>query len=152
MNNKKGVLTCLLIPILGGIIIGLITSFSMDYNSFIKPPLAPPGIVFPIVWTILYFLLGVSCSLICTSNNCLKKPALKIYYFQLLLNFIWPILFFTLKWQWIAFIDIILLIYFVAQMIIIFYKINKTASIIQIPYFLWLLFASYLNLAILLLN
>lgn len=152
MKKNRGVILCLLIPIIGGIIIGLLTSFNMDYSSFTKPPFAPPAYLFPIVWTILYLLMGISCALICKSNNRLKKPALKIYYLQLFLNFIWSILFFTLKWRFIAFLDIILLIYFVIQMIVIFCKINKTAGILQVPYLLWILFASYLNLAIILLN
>lgn len=140
-----------LLPIIGGAIVGLITSGYMDYNDIVKPPLSPPGIVFPIVWTILYILMGISY-FIATKDNNDSKELDQIYLLQLLVNFLWPIIFFVLKMYFTAFLWIILLIILVIVMIKELLKENKVSSYLQIPYLIWLLFATYLNLGITLLN
>ena len=140
-----------LLPIIGGAIGGLITSGYMDYNDIVKPPLSPPGIVFPIVWTILYILMGISY-FIATKDNNDSKELDQIYLLQLLVNFLWPIIFFVLKMYFTAFLWIILLIILVIVMIKELLKENKVSSYLQIPYLIWLLFATYLNLGITLLN
>ena len=117
----------------------------------IQPSFAPPAILFPIVWTILYTLMGISSYLVITEGGDNEK-ALKYYVLQLTVNLIWPFLFFSLKMYILSFVWILLLIYLVVRMILEFYKINKTAAYLQIPYLLWLIFASILNLAISLLN
>lgn len=152
MNIKK-----LLLFIIGTIIIGSISSFltmnNMNiYNQLIKPPLNPPGIVFPIVWTILFILMGISLYLISETNYKNKSKAYKIYIVQLIVNSLWTLLFFGLNLRLLSFFWIILLIVLVIKMILEFYKINKTSAYLQIPYLLWLIFASCLNLAIYLLN
>lgn len=151
MSKTKIYVKSILIPVIIGGIVGLIISGSIDYNSLQKPFLAPPSILFPIVWTILYILMGVSYGIL--ESKSLIEPRTKfIYYLQLFVNATWSIIFFTLKWRLFAFIWIILLDLLVIIMIIEFYKKNKIAGLIQIPYLLWVLFASYLNLAIYLLN
>lgn len=140
-----------LLPLVGGAIVGLIISGYMDYNDMIKPPLSPPGIVFPIVWTILYILIGISYFL-ATKDNENNKELDQIYLLQLLVNFLWPIIFFILRMYFTAFLWIILLIILVGAMIKELLKVNKVSGYLQIPYFIWLLFATYLNLGITLLN
>jgi len=118
-----------------------------DYKDLIQPPLAPKAILFPIVWTILYILMGISAYIIDEKNG-----SLTLYYIQLFVNAMWSIIFFVFKLRFLAFIWIILLIVLVVIMIKNFLKINKTAGYLQIPYLLWLIFASYLNLGVYLLN
>lgn len=151
MSKTKIYVKSILIPVIIGGIVGLIISGSIDYNSLQKPFLAPPSILFPIVWTILYILMGVSYGIL--ESKSLIEPKTKfIYYLQLFVNALWSIFFFTLKWRLFAFIWIIALDLLVIIMIIEFYKKNKIAGLLQIPYLLWVLFASYLNLAVYLLN
>ena len=151
MSNFKTYAKSILIPVIVGGVVGLIISGSIDYNSLEKPFLAPPSILFPIVWTILYILMGVSYGLLET-KDLLDSRAKIIYYVQLFVNALWSIFFFTLKWRLFAFICILLLVFLVIIMVTEFYKKNKTAGLLQIPYLLWTLFASYLNLSIYLLN
>lgn len=146
MKLKKLIIN-ILIPLAVGGIVAFITMPFMDYTSLNQPPLSPPGFLFPIVWTILYFLMGVSAYLVSRKE---KIPL--IYYIQLGVNALWSIIFFVFKFRFFAFVWIILLIVLVILMIIRFYKINKTAAYLQIPYLLWILFAGYLNLGIYLLN
>ena len=140
-----------LLPVVGGAIVGLIISGYMDYRDMVKPPLSPPGIVFPIVWTILYILMGISY-FIATKDNKDVKELDQIYLLQLFVNFLWPVIFFVLKLYFTAFLWIILLIILVVAMIKELLNRNKISGYLQIPYFIWLLFATYLNLGITLLN
>lgn len=140
-----------LLPIIGGVIVGLITSGYMDYKNMVKPPLSPPSIVFPIVWTILYILMGISYFL-ATKDNENNKELDQIYLLQLLVNFLWPIIFFVLRMYFTAFFWIILLLILVISMIKELLKNNKISGCLQIPYLIWLLFATYLNIGIFLLN
>lgn len=151
MSKFKIYLKSILIPLILGGIVGFIISDSMDYNSLIQPELAPPAILFPIVWTILYFLMGLSYGII-TIYSDLYSDVKTIYYSQLIVNLIWPIIFFVMKNRLLALIWIILLLILIIIMIIKFYKKNKVASLIQIPYLLWTFFATYLNFSIYLLN
>ena len=149
----KNLIISLLISLGVGGLSALITSGSMDiYKILVKPPLAPPSILFPIVWTILYILMGISSYMIFNSDDYMKDSALKIYLLQLGLNFIWPIFFFLLKLRLAALIIISLLLITIAYMIIKFYRINKTSAYLQIPYLLWVSFATYLNLGFYILN
>lgn len=152
--NFKELAISILIPVVLGAIIGFITSSSNVYQEIIKPSFAPPSIVFPIVWTILYILMGISSYLIYESRpkDENRENALKIYIVQLVVNLIWPILFFIVKNYFISFVWLLLLIYLVLQMILNFYKINKTASFLQIPYLIWTIFAGILNMWIYILN
>ena len=140
-----------LLPIVGGVLVGLIISCYMNYGDMVKPPLSPPSIAFPIVWTILYILMGISY-FIATKDNEDNKELDQIYLLQLLVNFMWPIIFFVLEMYFTAFLWIILLLILVIVMIKELLKVNKISGYLQIPYLIWLLFATYLNLGITLLN
>lgn len=147
----KNYLISILIPVLVGVVVGYITAPFMDYNTLEKPFLSPPGILFPIVWTILYTLMGVSYGIL-KNKGLINQEIDFIYYLQLGINALWSIIFFVLKWRLFAFFWILLLIICVIIMIIRFYAKDKNAGVLQIPYLLWILFASYLNLAFYLLN
>ena len=152
MNIKR-----LIYYVLGTIIAGSFFSiFIMDcfniYQELNKPFLSPPGILFPIVWTILYILMGISLYLVSKSKNPDKDKSYIIYIVQLFINSIWPLFFFKFRFLLLSFFIIIFLIYLVIKMIIEFYKTNKLSAYLQIPYLLWLLFAAYLNLSVFLLN
>lgn len=151
MSKIKIYAKSILIPVIIGGVIGLIISRSIDYNSLQKPPLSPPSILFPIVWTILYVLMGISYGIL-DSKSLIELKTKIIYSLQLFVNATWSLIFFTLKWRLFAFILIIILDVLVIVMIIDFFKKNKTAGLLQIPYLLWIIFASYLNLGVYLLN
>ena len=151
MSNFKVYLKSILTTVILGALVGFIISGFIDYNSFEKPLFSPPSSIFPIVWTILYILMGVSYGIL-KSNELVDQEINLIYYFQLIINLIWPIFFFVLEWRLFAFLWIILLIVLVIDMIIKFYNKNKLAGLLQLPYLIWLLFASYLNLGVYLLN
>lgn len=142
----------ILVPNIIGFVIGLLTSSNSNYTDFIQPDFAPPSWVFPVVWTVLYTLMGISYYLIFISHNPNRPNALNIYKLQLIVNYFWSIIFFVLNLKLLAFFWIILLIILVTIMIIRFYNINKTSAYIQIPYLIWLIFASILNLSIYFLN
>ena len=151
MSKVKIYTKSILIPVAVGLLIGAITSSSIEYNTLIKPVLAPPSILFPIVWTILYVLMGVSYGILET-KSLIDTEINFIYYFQLLVNALWLIIFFIFEWRLFAIIWLLILILLIIMMIIKFYQRDKIAGLLQIPYLLWSLFASYLNLAIYLLN
>ncbi len=141
----------ILFPLITGTIVGILISKSIDYKYLIKPPYAPPSIIFPIVWTILYILMGASYGIL--KNKGLNDQKVKIiYYLQLFVNVFWPIFFFVFKWRLFSFFWIIVLDFLVTITIYIFYKEYKTSGLLQLPYLLWTIFASHLNLAIYLLN
>ena len=146
--NKFKLFISILIPVAIGGVVGFIINPYINYNSLIQPPLSPPSIAFPIVWTILYILMGISYYL-------LKSPRKKeknVYFIQLGVNALWSIFFFVCKLYLFSFVWIILLDVLVIFMILIFYKNNKVSAYLQIPYLIWILFASYLNLGIYILN
>lgn len=139
------------IPLAVGYTSSFFVSDSMGYYQTLdKPWFSPPGEVFPIVWSILYVLMGISAYLISKERN--SDVALRVYFLQLVLNFFWSIIFFRFNLYLVAFVWIIGLIIVVAYMIYQFWYKNKTAAILQIPYFLWLVFAGILNFSIFLLN
>ncbi|MBR5228082.1 MAG: tryptophan-rich sensory protein [Clostridia bacterium] len=151
MPKFKTYAIAILIPLLVGGIVGFIMSGSMDYDELVKPPLAPPGIVFPIVWSILYVLMGVSYARLKLQGKVDKNIRL-IYYGQLVVNALWSIIFFNLKLRFVAFLWILLLLALVITMIIKFYNKDKLAGLLQIPYLVWTTFATYLNLFFYILN
>jgi len=131
----------------------LLTGDSMEkYKALRQPPLAPPGWVFPVVWTVLFVLMGVGAAMVCLSGSSSKKKPIAIYGLQLAVNFFWTILFFLLEARLFAFFWLLLLLSLAVWMAVSFGRVNKTAGVLQIPYILWLLFAGYLNLAVYLLN
>ncbi len=143
------------IPLLVGIIAGLLTRDSMEtFSSLNKPPLSPPGILFPIVWTILYTLMGIASFLVYTSGKEKEEinSALTIYFLQLAVNFFWSIFFFNLEWYIFSFFWLVLLWVLIFYTIRLFYPISNTAAYLLIPYLFWVTFAGYLNLGIAALN
>ena len=153
--NKKLLIICILIPLLVGGLSALLTGNSMEsFSTLNKPSFAPPAWLFPVAWTVMYTLMGVSSYLILTSVAPKedKESALKIYAIQLSVNFLWSIFFFNLEWYLFAFFWVLLLWGLVLVMLVRFYKINKTAAFINVPYIVWLTFAAVLNFTIWLLN
>lgn len=149
----KSLLINIVIPLAVGGVASLITMGGFkDYSSVVKPPLSPPPWLFPVVWTILYILMGISSYLVYEKNDADNKKALTLYAIQLALNFIWPIFFFGFDAYFFSFILLIILWVFVLLTIISFYKTNKLAGLLMIPYLIWLTFAAYLNLGVYLLN
>ena len=141
----------ILTPLIGGSIVGLIINKSIDYNYLVNPPLSPPSYLFPIVWSILYLLIGISYYIYRKKNN--DNPlTIKLYYIQLILNYLWSIIFFTLKLRTLAVIWIIELVITIIYLMIRFYKEERTSFYLFIPYILWVLFATYLNIGIVVLN
>ena len=153
MINIKSLFINLAIPLVVGFSSSLLTRNSMEiYSNTNQPSFAPPSILFPIVWTILYILMGISSYMISQSNSYLKSKAMYIYASQLIVNFIWPLIFFNARMFLFAFFWLLLLLILVIYMIVTFKKINKVSACIQIPYILWLIFASFLNFSVYLLN
>lgn len=153
--NKRLLFICIVIPVLVGLVAGLLTRNSMEVFALVeKPPLAPPAWLFPAVWTILYILMGISSYIILTSNADQEEinKAIKLYAYQLVVNFLWPTFFFNFGWYFFSFLWLIFLWILVFLMIRSFYEINKVAAYLNIPYLVWLTFAGYLNAGIWLLN
>ena len=151
MNKLIIYLKNIIISLAIGGIIGFIISNFIDYNKLIKPPLAPPGYIFGIIWSILYVLMGISYSIL-EINGKIDDRIKKVYYIQLLVNVLWPIIFFVLKLRFISIIWIMILIFLILKMIKLFYDKNKISSYLQIPYLIWTIFATYLNIGVYLLN
>lgn len=151
MNKKLEFIKSILIPVVLGGIVGFLISNFIDYDIINKPPLSPPNIIFPIIWSILYILMGISYGILKVKDK-IDKETNMIYYTQLLVNLTWPIVFFVFKWRFISIIWIILLLVLIVYMTIKFYKKNKGAGILQIPYILWTIFATYLTIGVYFLN
>lgn len=153
--NLKKFLISIAIPLtVGGISAFIVRDYMDIYSKINNPPLSPPGWLFPIVWTVLYILMGVSLYLISNANNQNQEKSTAILFFaiQLFLNFIWSPIFFLMQKFLLAAVVLVLMLGFTVAMTLKFYKILKFAAIIQIPYIVWLGFAGYLNFAIYLLN
>lgn len=136
----------IILPLLGGFIVSMLVNFDM-YSRINLPSLAPPSILFPIMWTILYVMMGISLYL-----NRDNKKNMIIFLIQLLFNYFWVFDFFLLEMYLGSFIVIVILDIMIMYMILEFYKENKISSYMLIPYLLWCVFASYLNWQIYLLN
>lgn len=157
MIKLKPLLVLLLIPLGLGGVVGMILSLTgqfADYNELFRPPLSPPPWVFFVAWVILYLLMGISSYLVLTADQPVgtRSDALWLYFVQLGVNLIWPILFFYFDMRLAAFLWIIVLIALVIKMTVSFWFISKPAALLQIPYVLWLFFAAYLNGATYILN
>lgn len=148
----KNLITCLVIPLAVGSLSALLTQNSMAaFNTINKPALTPPGWLFPVVWTILYILMGIASYLVLTSEKP-NEAALTVYGIQLIFNFFWSIIFFNLELYLFAFIWLVVLWLLILKTTILFYQISKLAGILMLPYLLWVTFAGYLNFSIYLLN
>lgn len=149
----KRLLVYLAIPLGVGALAGILTKDSMMQFSLLnKPPLSPPGWLFPVVWTILFLLMGFASYLVSRTDSAQKRPALILYAIQLTVNFFWSIFFFNFEWYLFSFFWLVLLWVLILLTIRTFRRISPTAAILLIPYLLWVTFAGYLNLAIYFLN
>ena len=154
-SKTKTYVWSILVTLAVGGLSALLTRGGMDFYSEIqKPPLAPPSIVFPIVWTILFVLMGISAAIIYNSEapETQKSSALLTYAVSLAFNFFWSIIFFNFRWFLFAFFWLLALLFLIARTIVKYYKISPIAAYLQIPYLLWVAFAGYLNFAIWYLN
>ena len=150
MENKILNTLRIFLPLILGGIIAFIIKDAIDYTSLNLRPLAPPKITFPIVWTILYFLIGLSYYLYRKENK--TREAIILYYVGLFLNLTWTILFFLLKLRLLSIFWITLLIGFTWFLISNYKDQNKISAYLLYPYLIWLIFAAYLNIGIYLLN
>ena len=154
--NIKTILTliiCITIPILVGAISSHLTKDAMiTFNAMNKPPLSPPAWAFPIVWTILYILMGGASFLIYKSNDESRYMGLVLYTVQLIFNFFWSIIFFRLASYEFAAVWLALMIVMIISLIINSAKYSLTAMLMLIPYVAWCGFALYLNIRIAMLN
>ena len=155
---KKEKLTSLLIFVIGTELVGALSgllsggNFSEFYRTLEKPPFAPPGWLFPVMWAILYALMGISAFQIYEASDSHKSKALLLYFIQLAVNFSWSIVFFRFKSLLGAVVVIVLLLILVIWMIKQFGNIRKSAGLLNIPYLLWTAFATYLTVGIYLKN
>lgn len=144
------------IPLAVGITSAAITRDGMNiYEKLSIPPLAPPSWVFPIVWTLLFILMGISSAMIFTNrkaNTTSAKSGLKNYGISLALNFLWSIVFFNLQAAFFALIILIILLFSIIKTIVDYFKVNEKAAYLQLPYAIWVAFAGYLNLVIWIIN
>ena len=140
IRNKSALIISILIPLAVGSMSALFSGNMLSYSILDKPAFSPPGFIFPIVWTILYILMGISSYIVYSSNSPNKPKALLIYGIQLFFNFCWSIIFFGLDLYLFAFIWLIALIF------------SPLAAYLQIPYLIWCIFAAYLNFSIFILN
>ena len=138
---------------------GLSALFTLDgfgiYDIIASPPLSPPPIVFPIVWTVLYILMGIGAGEVYKrreTNREVAREGLLLFSVQLLLNFLWSILFFNAMQYLLCVFVLIALLVLVILMTTKFYRVSRLSGILQIPYIVWLLFALYLNVGIVFLN
>lgn len=158
-KNRFLCLGCVLLPMVGGGISAALTADAMQqFGSFKQPPLSPPGWLFPVVWTILYILMGIASYLILVAEvsdedgHRKKKTALALYVVQLVFNFCWSPIFFNANRFFVAFFWLVLMWGMILSLIVLSRKLQPMAATLLVPYFLWTTFAGYLNLSIALLN
>ena len=144
------------IPMIVGVLSAALTRDNMNvYEELNSPPLSPPSLIFPIVWSVLFILMGVSSAMIYLDRN--KNPdsakkGMTWYALSLILNFSWSIIFFNMQAAFFALLLIIVLFYSIIRTILEYRKVKPIAAFLQIPYAVWVLFAGYLNAGIWLLN
>ncbi len=156
---KKHNITDILLYVISAELIGAVSAFlsggfSDFFNKYAEPPLLPPSWLFPVVWTVLYAVMGYSAYLISRSDteDTKKKKCLGIYWAQLAVNFMWSIVFFRFEALWAAVAVILLLLMLIIAMIACFRKLRPAAAFINIPYLVWVAFATYLNIATAVIN
>lgn len=150
-SKWKSLLISLAVSLGTGAAAGFVTAGSMEqYEMMYRPPLSPPGWVFPVVWAVLYLLMGIAAWLVFTSGKPDRKHALALYAAQLAVNALWPVLYFRLDVPLAALVVLVLLWYLVYLTLKAFFRISTPAGMCMIPYLLWITFAFYLNLSVVL--
>ena len=160
LNALKLVIAIIIPLLVGGLSAFLTKDAMMVFDTIKKPSLSPPGIVFPIAWSILYVLMGIASYLIYNldikklndAQVVLRKNTLIIYAIQLIFNFFWSIIFFKFSMYKFAFVWLVILWVLVFMFIKSAMKLNKAVAYLMIPYLLWMTFAGYLNVMIAILN
>lgn len=156
MNIKPIKLKSLILFVGGTLLVGgigaLLGGNTEKYANMVKPPLAPSPAVFPVVWGILYMLIGVGAYIIANEKGKFSETALKFYWAQLLCNMLWPLIFWRFEALTFAAIWIGIIILLTGFLIYFAYKVCKTVLYFFAPYILWLLFALYLNIGFAVLN
>ena len=153
MKKAKPYVFSILLALTVGGLSALATANNMNiYDKITMPPLSPPGWLFPVVWTILFILMGISAALIFVSDSAQKESALFVYAVSLVLNFTWSILFFNMQAFILSFIVLVGLWVSIIITIVKYFTIDKRAAWLQLPYLIWVTFAGYLNAAIVILN
>lgn len=154
-RNWKPYLFWILLSEAVGALSGWLTREGTDVyaQTIVQPPLSPPGWVFPIVWTILYALMGIGAARIYLAPPSQDRSrGLNLFITQLVVNFFWSPIFFNAQAYGFAFVWLLLLWSLVLWMILTFRKVDSLAAKLQIPYLIWLTFAAYLNFGVWLLN
>ena len=153
-NWKAYLLGILTVEAVGALAGWLSREGTQIYNAtIVKPPLSPPAAVFPVVWTILFALMGISAARIWLEPaSAARTRSLQLFALQLFFNFCWSLIFFNLQNFGLAFFWLLALWLLILLMIFAFGRLDKTAALLQIPYLLWVSFAAYLNLGVWLLN
>lgn len=154
-RTVKALMICLALPLAAGIVAGLLSPGTRTFyeSGLNRPPLSPPGWVFPVVWTILYLMMGYASYLVWSEKECEARPsALLAYAVQLVLNFFWPLFFFGLRAYALAFFWLLLLSAAATAATVWFFRCSRRAGWWMIPYLAWLCFAAYLNLGVWMLN
>lgn len=138
-----------------GILSGILSreGTSVYEQTALKPALTPPGIVFPIVWTILYALMGISAARVAAApDSRARNGGLNLFVVQLVMNFFWSLIFFNAQAYGVALIWLLVMWLLIIGMIVQFFRVDRTAALLQIPYLLWVTFAAYLNYGVWMLN
>lgn len=138
-----------------GLLAGLLSrnAVKLYEQTALKPALSPPGWLFPVVWTLLYLLMGVGAARIALkAEGPDRTNALRVFFAQLAVNFIWPLLFFNASAYGAAFVCLVVLWALIVWMTLSFRELDRPAALLQIPYLLWVAFAGYLNFGVWLLN
>ncbi len=153
--NKSSLIKCIGIPLVIGGISAFLTQGSMEtFEKLNQPPLSPPGWLFPVVWTILYIMMGIASYLILELGKDEEgiSKAMCLYIWQLVINFLWPTFFFNFGWYLFSFFWLVWLWIMVLLTTIRFYQVSKKAGMLMMPYLLWTTFATYLNFGVWYLN
>lgn len=155
MNIKKAAPYIFFIAVseAAGALAGFLTRDGIAaFENVAKSALTPPNAVFPIVWSVLYLLMGIGAARVYTSQSDGKKQALALFAAQLVVNFFWNPIFFNLRAYALAFAWLVLLVVLVLLMTKEFFLVDKTAGLLQIPYIIWSIFALYLSFAVWMMN
>lgn len=153
-KSVKNLIIALALPLIVGGLSALFSGGMENFKTLEKPPLSPPGWLFPVAWTILYLMMGLASYLVYSANapTYKKNSALLFYGIQLFFNFFWSIIFFKLEAYLFAFIWLVVLWLLIIITTVRFFEARKSAGFLMVPYLLWVTFAGYLNLGIYLLN
>ena len=138
-----------------GILSGILSrQGTADYEQIaVKPALTPPGIVFPIVWTVLYALMGIGAARVAAaSDSHIRSRGLNLFVLQLVMNFFWSLIFFNAQAYGFALIWLLVMWALILAMIAAFFSVDRLSALLQIPYLLWVTFAAYLNYGVWMLN